>query len=80
MESAYLKRLRELREDNDLSQRQIGDLLGVAQGTVSQYELGKRPLPIEYLIKLCRFYSVSADYILGLSNQKTDNPYKKAPL
>ena len=64
----YTKRIRELREDNDLTQKQIADLLEVAQTTYSQYELGKRPLPIECLIKLCEFYHKSADYILGLSD------------
>jgi transcriptional regulator with XRE-family HTH domain len=62
----YQERIRALREDRDLKQWQIARMLGVAQTTYSQYELGKRPLPVEYLIALCRFYGVSADYILGL--------------
>lgn len=67
----YLERLRGLREDKDLSQKQIAQMLGVAQTTYSQYELGKRPLPLDYLIALCKFYGVSADYVLGLSTEKT---------
>ncbi len=65
----YQERIRGLREDRDLTQKQIADLLGVAQTTYSQYELGKRSLPIDYLIALCKFYNRSADYILGLTNK-----------
>ena len=66
----YAERMRNLRQDNDLSQKNVADMLGVAQTTYSQYELEKRPMPIEYLIALCKFYDVSADYMLGLSNRK----------
>ena len=62
--------MRNLREDNDLSQKQIANMLGIAQTTYSQYELEKRPMPIEYLIALCKYYKVSADYMLGLSEKK----------
>ena len=66
----YNERIRELRQDHDLSQKAIANMLGIAQTTYSQYELDKRPMPIEYLIALCKFYKVSSDYILGLSNKK----------
>ena len=66
----YAERIRELREDKDLTQRQIADMLGVAQTTYSQYELSKRSMPIDYLIALCRYYNVSADYILGIGSRK----------
>lgn len=66
----YQERIRALRQDNDLSQREIADMLGIAQTTYSQYELDKRPMPIEYLVALCKFYKVSADYMLGLSDKK----------
>ena len=66
----YPERIKELRQDNDLSQKQIADILGVAQTTYSQYELYKRPMPIEYLVALCKFYNVSADYMLGLTDKK----------
>ncbi|MBQ8804506.1 MAG: helix-turn-helix transcriptional regulator [Tyzzerella sp.] len=66
----YPERIRALREDKDLSQKQIADMLGVAQTTYSQYELYKRPMPIEYLVALCKYYNVSSDYILGLSDKK----------
>ena len=62
--------MKNLRQDNDLSQKKVADMLGVAQTTYSQYELEKRPMPIDYLIALCKFYNVSADYMLGLSNRK----------
>ena len=65
----YQKRIRDLREDHDLSQKQIADILGVTQTTYSQYELGKVSISIGCLITLCKFYHVSADYILGLSNK-----------
>lgn len=66
----YPERMRELRQDNDLSQTEIAKMLGVAQTTYSQYELYRRPMPIEYLIALCKFYHVSADYMLGLADKK----------
>ena len=66
----YAERMRNLRQDNDLSQKKIADMLGIAQTTYSQYELEKRPMPIDYLIALCKFYNVSADYMLGFSNKK----------
>ena len=65
----YPERIRELRQDNDLKQKDIAKMLGVAQTTYSQYELNKRPMPIEYLVALCKFYDISADYMLGLSDK-----------
>lgn len=62
----YFERLRELREDNDKTQYDIAKMLNTTQSYYSQYELGKRQLPVEHLITLCLFYGVSADYILGL--------------
>ena len=66
----YPERIRELRQDRDFTQKEIAAILKVAQTTYSQYELYKRPMPIECLMILCKFYDVSADYILGLSNKK----------
>ncbi len=65
---SYDKILRELREDREpkTTQKDIADLLGTTQQYYSEYENGKRPLPVEHLITLCKFYGVSADYILGL--------------
>lgn len=67
------KRIRELREDKDLSQTQIAEILNTSQSYYAQYENEKRPLPIHHLETLCVFYNVSADYILGLP----DLPYPK---
>lgn len=69
----YAERIRALRQDRDLTQTQIANMLGVAQTTYSQYELEKRPLPIDYLIALCKFYNVSADYMLGFTDKKSIN-------
>ena len=66
----YPERMKALREDHDLTQAKIAEMLGVAQTTYSQYELYKLPMPIEYLVALCKYYRVSADYMLGLSDKK----------
>lgn len=58
--------LKNLREDKDLTQTQIAKILNCKQNTYAQYELGTRQIPLQSLIKLCLFYGVSADYILGL--------------
>ena len=63
-------RLRDLREDSDLTQKQIADFLKIKQNTYSQYENGQRQLPLSVLIALARFYNTSTDYILGLTNNK----------
>lgn len=69
-EIIYPERIRGLRQDNDLSQKTVAGILKVAQNTYSQYELYRRPMPIEHLMTLCEFYHVSADYILGFSDDK----------
>ncbi|MEA5002936.1 MAG: helix-turn-helix transcriptional regulator [Christensenella sp.] len=70
MEKTYHIRIRELREDHDLSQAKIAELLGTSQQMYSRYETGEHEMPILHLITLAKFYRVSADYILGLSNRK----------
>lgn len=67
-------RLRDLREDSDLTQKQIADFLKIKQNTYSQYENGQRQIPIEAIIALAKYYKTSTDYILGLTNEK--KPYK----
>ena len=62
------ERLRELREDHDLSQTDIADYLGCSQSVYSRYESGERILPVDVLIKLAKRYSVSTNYILGLTD------------
>ena len=64
------RRIRELREDRDLSQTQVAQALHCSQQVYSNYELGQRDIPTAVLIALARFHGVSTDYILGLSNAK----------
>ena len=65
----YIKIIRDLREDNDITQ-QIADYLGTSQTMYARYERGANELPIHHLIKLCEYYNVSADYILGIKDKK----------
>lgn len=62
-------RLKDLREDSDLTQQTVADYLHIKQNTYSQYESGNRQLPIDILVKLAEFYNVSTDYILGLTER-----------
>ena len=62
----YWEIMRELREDRDLKQSDIAKVLGTTQQVYSRYEMGINEMPIRHLITLCRYYNVSADYILGL--------------
>ena len=66
----YLKRLKDLREDNDYTQKYIAKILKMDQRQYSRYELGKYEIPIECLIQLSKLYNVSIDYIVGLSDEK----------
>lgn len=66
-------RLKDLREDADINQKEIAGLLHIKQNTYSQYENEQRQIPISMLITLARFYGVSVDYILGLTDVK--KPY-----
>lgn len=66
----YLQRLKDLREDNDLTQGDIAKLLKTTQPQYSRYETGEREIPIRHLVTLADFYKVSTDYILGRTNKK----------
>ena len=68
----YLKRLKDLREDNDLTQKYIADMLNMKQQQYSRYEKGEYELPLSCLIKLAKFYNVSTDYILNISNKRNE--------
>ncbi len=61
----YFKRLRDLREDNDMKQVDIAEYLGIQQTVYSRYERGFQTIPVEHLIKLADLYKVTVDYILG---------------
>lgn len=64
------KRIRELREDNDLTQKELSAALGITQRCYSYYETGKRMLPPEIIVALAEYYNVSADYILEITDDK----------
>lgn len=66
-------RIRDLREDRDLKQRQVADYLNCSQQVYSNYELGQRDIPTDILIKLSDFYNVSTDYLLGLTTNPKRN-------
>ncbi len=71
------RRLRDLREDCDLMQKDLAQLLGCTQVSYSHYELGKRDIPTDVLICLADFYKTSTDYLLGRTDIKTPYPRKK---
>lgn len=64
------QRIRDLREDKDMTQREMAELLHCSQRVYSNYEKGERDIPTEILIALARFHKTSTDYILGLTNKK----------
>lgn len=66
----YFRRLRDLREDHDLMQKEIAAILGIQQTVYSRYERGFQTIPIEHILKLADYYNVSTDYLL----ERTNNP------
>lgn len=68
------KRIRDLREDHDLTQQTVAEYLKCTQVCYSNYENGKRDIPTEALIQLAKYYATSTDYLLGLTNQKEPYP------
>lgn len=71
-----IQRLKEIREDRDLTQKEICKVLNISQVVYSRYETGIRLIPIDKLVKLAEYYKVSIDYILGLTDEIT--PYPKS--
>ncbi len=69
----YFQRLRDLREDKDLKQAEIAQMLGIKQTVYSRYERGFQNIPLEHLLRLADFYNVSTDYILGRTNNPKTN-------
>ncbi len=69
----YYKRLRDLREDHDMTQQQVADYLGMKQSQYCRYERGLRDIPTDVLIRLAKLYRTSTDYILELTDKIT--PY-----
>lgn len=70
-------RIRDLREDRDLTQKQIGTILNMSQTGYNQYEIGKNDIPTKVLIQLAKFYNTSIDYLLGLTDEMHPYPRKK---
>ncbi len=64
----YYPRLKDLREDNDLMQKEVAAILGIDQRVYSNYETGKREIPTRFVVTLAKYYKTSTDYILGLTN------------
>ena len=77
MIKTYRERIRDLREDNDLTQAEIAKVLGTKYNVYQRYELGTSKMPIHHLISLAQYYNTSADYILGLTNEKSRYPQAK---
>lgn len=69
------KRIRDLREDRDLSQTEIAKFLNMSQTGYSKYEVGTNDIPTKILIQLARFYNTSVDYLLGITDEI--KPYKR---
>lgn len=72
------RRIRDLREDKNLSQKQLAETLGMSQTGYSKYETGENDIPTQILINLAYFYDTSVDYILGLTDIKRPFPRKKS--
>ena len=71
------QRVRDLRDDADLSQEQVAKMLGIAQQVYSTYETGKFRFPIDHLIELALFYKTSVDYLVGLTDDRNPYPRKR---
>lgn len=72
--TSYYRRLRDMREDHDLTQAQVAEYLGMKQPQYYRYETGIRDIPTDVLIRLARLYATSTDYLLGLT--KNPEPYR----
>lgn len=73
----YLKRLKDLREDNDLTQKDVSKILKISRPQYSLYETGKRDIPVDLLVALAQYYKTSIDYIVGLTDNIEKYPETK---
>ena len=73
----YLRRLKDLREDNDLTQENISEILKISRPQYSLYETGKRDIPVDLLTTLAKYYKTSIDYIVGLTDTFEKYPESK---
>ena len=71
MDYSYTRRIKDLREDSDYTQEYVASVLGTSQTMYARYERGANELPIHHLITLCKLYSVSSDYLLGLTDNRS---------
>lgn len=76
---ALYQRIRDLREDNDLTRKDICEHFDLHMTTYQRWESGQREIPTYMVVKLCYFYNVSADYLLGITNEYKPLPAKKRP-
>ena len=67
----FIERLRGIREDNDLTQAQVAEILGTSQTMYARYERGANEMPIHHLVTLCNLYNISADYLLDIKRDST---------
>lgn len=72
----YVQRMRDLREDHDFTQKDVADKLSIERSYYGKYERGIHPTPVEIIIKLCKLYGISADYILGFTDEPKPLPRK----
>ena len=72
----YRKRIKDLREDNDMKQEEVAKILKIDRSYYGKYERGLHPMPIDHIITLCEYYDVSADYILGFTDEPKPLPKK----
>ncbi len=70
------QRIRNIREDKDLTQQQVADGIGIKREQYRRYETGENEMKVSHIIKLCEFYKLSADYIIGLTDIETEIPEK----
>ncbi|MBS6367634.1 MAG: helix-turn-helix transcriptional regulator [Clostridiales bacterium] len=73
----YTLRLKDLREDHDLKQKEVAAVLGIDQRIYSNYETGKREIPMHHMIKLALYYQTSLDYLAGLTDEGKPYPRKR---
>lgn len=71
-----LEQMRNIREDLDLTQKEVGEMIGISQRTLSHYESGTRDVPVDILIELADVYKVNLDYLVGRTNIKDMHPKK----
>lgn len=78
MEILKYGRIRDMRTDRGLTQKQIAEFLHVSQNTYSQYEVGTTHFPLDVVVKLAQYYNVSVDYLVGLTDQQEPYPRKRS--